>query len=49
MDHKNFKTPVTRPYHIGTKPPSNEYRDNYDRIDWSKKPEPDNKPKNGKG
>ena len=40
MDHKDFKSTVTRPYHIGTKPPSNEYREGFDRIDWSKKNEP---------
>jgi hypothetical protein len=49
MDHRDFKETVTRPYHIGTKPPTDEYRDAFDRIDWTKKYEPKDKPKAAKG
>ena len=51
MDHKDFKTTVTRPFHIQSRLPSDEYRENFDKIDWGKKREAQDKPKaaTGKG
>ena len=49
MDHKDFKSTVTRPFHIQTQTATDEYREGWDRIDWSKKHEPKDKPRAAKG